>query len=40
MSRNQVIHTADEIARIRRAAQLTAQVRDSVAIGETRNDYF
>ena len=31
MSRNQVIHTADEIARIRRAAQLTAQVRDSVA---------
>ena len=31
MSRNQVIHTPDEIARIRRAAALTAQVRDEIA---------
>lgn len=31
MSRNQVIHTPDEIERIRRAAALTAQVRDEIA---------
>ena len=31
MSRNQIVHTPDEIARIRRAAAITAQVRDQIA---------
>ena len=31
MSRDQVIHTEDEIRRIRRAAEVTAGVRDSLA---------
>ena len=30
MSHHQVIHTAEEIVRIRRAAALTAQVRDEI----------
>ena len=31
MSRDQVIHTPEEIARIRLAAAVTAQVRDEIA---------
>ena len=31
MSRNQIVHTPDEIERIRRAAAITAQVRDQIA---------